>query len=215
MEVFAAIEGRELAIEPRGAAGRALAPEARSSHRRAPHETTILLVDDDPDVIDLLRETLADEGYQLLSANDGEAALVIARQERPDMVVLDWIMPKRDGLSVCRALRARSRPPTRRCAGHPHHRVAPTPPTPPPASPPASPTTSPNPSSPATCSPAWKPGSSALVHLSASGFLKAAGCSKRSRCEAAPAGAREAYCLYVERAAAGANEADGPFSSAC
>jgi two-component system phosphate regulon response regulator PhoB len=48
---------------------------------------------------------LADEGYQLLSANDGEAALVIARQERPDMVVLDWIMPKRDGLSVCRALR--------------------------------------------------------------------------------------------------------------
>jgi CheY-like chemotaxis protein/phosphoribosyl 1,2-cyclic phosphodiesterase len=106
MEVFAAIEGRELQIDARRPSSRALAPAVRSSHRRAPHETTILLVDDDPDVIDLLKETLADEGYKLLSANDGEAALVLARSQRPDVVVLDWIMPKRDGLSVCRALRA-------------------------------------------------------------------------------------------------------------
>jgi CheY-like chemotaxis protein/phosphoribosyl 1,2-cyclic phosphodiesterase len=110
MEVFAATEGRELVIEPRGPAAGAPAPAVRSSHRRAPHETTILLVDDDPEVIDLLKETLADEGYRLLAANDGEAALTIAREEHPDMVVLDWIMPKRDGLSVCRALRAEADP---------------------------------------------------------------------------------------------------------
>ena len=63
-------------------------------------------MDDEPLVIELLKQTLADEGYRLLSANDGEAALVLARTHHPDMVVLDWIMPKRDGLSVCRALRA-------------------------------------------------------------------------------------------------------------
>ena len=110
MEVFAAIEGREVVIEPRGPVAGALAPAVRSSPRRAPDETTILVVDDDPDIIDLLKETLADEGYRLLSATDGEAALDIARQEHPDMVVLDWIMPKRDGLSVCRALRADADP---------------------------------------------------------------------------------------------------------
>src|SRR6185436_9990067 len=106
MEVFAAIEGRELQLDARRPSSRVLGPAVRSSHRRAPQETTILLVDDDPAIIELLKETLADEGYQLLSANDGEAALVLARTQRPDVVVLDWIMPKRDGLSVCRALRA-------------------------------------------------------------------------------------------------------------
>jgi CheY-like chemotaxis protein len=110
MEVFAAIEGREVVIAPHGPVAGALAPAVRSSPRRAPDETTILVVDDDPDIIDLLKETLADEGYRLLSATDGEAALDIARQEHPDMVVLDWIMPKRDGLSVCRALRADADP---------------------------------------------------------------------------------------------------------
>jgi len=50
-------------------------------------------------------ETLEPEGYRVLTASDGEAALQIARDERPDIVVLDWMMPKRDGLSVCREIR--------------------------------------------------------------------------------------------------------------
>ena len=46
------------------------------------------------------------EGFQLLSASDGETALALARAERPALILLDWMMPGRTGLEVCRALRA-------------------------------------------------------------------------------------------------------------
>jgi DNA-binding response OmpR family regulator len=69
------------------------------------NKTTILVADDDPDVMAVIVETLEPEGYRVLTACDGDAALQIARDERPDLVVLDWMMPQRDGLSVCRALR--------------------------------------------------------------------------------------------------------------
>ena len=67
---------------------------------------TILLVDDDPDIVRLLTMTLRPEGFRLLSASDGNAALEIARAERPDLLLLDWNMPGRNGLEVCRTLRA-------------------------------------------------------------------------------------------------------------
>ena len=70
----------------------------------------ILLVDDDPDIVRLLTMTLQPEGFRLLSASDGNAALDIARAERPDLLLLDWNMPGRDGLEVCRTLRAESDP---------------------------------------------------------------------------------------------------------
>jgi CheY-like chemotaxis protein len=67
---------------------------------------TVLVVDDEPDIVGLLLETLAPEGYRLLSAHDGEAALRLARSERPSLILLDWRMPGQDGLEVCRALRS-------------------------------------------------------------------------------------------------------------
>ena len=67
---------------------------------------TVLIVDDDPDIVGLLLATLRPEGFQLLSAGDGETALALARAERPALILLDWMMPGRTGLEVCRALRA-------------------------------------------------------------------------------------------------------------
>src|SRR2546430_2232111 len=69
-------------------------------------EHTILVADDDNDVMAVLLDTLEPEGFRVLSANNGEAALAIARAEYPDVIVLDWMMPGLDGLQVCRALRA-------------------------------------------------------------------------------------------------------------
>jgi DNA-binding response OmpR family regulator len=67
---------------------------------------TVLIVDDDPDIIDLLLATLRPEGFRLLSAGDGETALALVRAERPALVLLDWMMPGRTGLEVCRTIRA-------------------------------------------------------------------------------------------------------------
>jgi two-component system phosphate regulon response regulator PhoB len=56
-------------------------------------------------VVSLLVETLTVEGFRILTAHDGDRALQLARRERPDLLLLDWKMPRRDGLEVCRALR--------------------------------------------------------------------------------------------------------------
>ena len=75
---------------------------------------TVLVVDDEPDIVDLLMATLAPEGYRLLSAHDGETALHLARLERPALILLDWRMSGKDGLEVCRALRDDPNPQLRR-----------------------------------------------------------------------------------------------------
>jgi len=67
--------------------------------------TTILVVDDDRKLVEMLRRTLSYEGYQVLTAADGHEALALARARRPDMLVLDWMLPGLDGLGVLRALR--------------------------------------------------------------------------------------------------------------
>jgi two-component system, OmpR family, response regulator MprA len=67
---------------------------------------TILIVDDDRKITDMLRRTLAYEGYQVFTAADGHEALAQAHAHRPDLVVLDWLMPGLDGLEVARRLRA-------------------------------------------------------------------------------------------------------------
>lgn len=66
----------------------------------------ILIVDDDTRVTNALRRTLAYEGYHVSTALDGEAALLVARTKSPDLIILDLMLPKMDGLEVCRRLRA-------------------------------------------------------------------------------------------------------------
>src|SRR5438270_3330228 len=67
---------------------------------------TILIADDDPKITDMLRRTLAYEGYAVLTAADGKEALAQAQAHHPDLVVLDWMMPGLSGLEVARRLRA-------------------------------------------------------------------------------------------------------------
>ncbi len=66
---------------------------------------TILIVDDDRKITDMLRRTLAYEGYHVATAADGAEALTKAQAQRPDLVVLDWLMPGLDGIEVAKRLR--------------------------------------------------------------------------------------------------------------
>lgn len=65
----------------------------------------ILVVEDEPAMAQLLRDNLTYEGYDVLLASDGEAALEMAGRARPDLILLDVMLPKVDGLSVCLKLR--------------------------------------------------------------------------------------------------------------
>ena len=68
-------------------------------------DKTVLVVDDEPDVRNYLASILADAGFTVLTAGDGEAALEIARRDRPDFISLDLVMPKKDGHKVLFELR--------------------------------------------------------------------------------------------------------------
>ncbi len=65
----------------------------------------ILIVDDEPDLLSVLRFGLEAEGFDVLEASDGERGLDMARAERPDLLVLDLMLPRMDGYKVCRALK--------------------------------------------------------------------------------------------------------------
>jgi DNA-binding response OmpR family regulator len=71
----------------------------------------ILVVDDDRNIVDLVRLYLERDGYQVLVAYDGLEALRLARQRRPDLIVLDLLLPEVDGLDVCRILQTESKVP--------------------------------------------------------------------------------------------------------
>jgi DNA-binding response OmpR family regulator len=66
---------------------------------------TVLVADDEPHLLRLVKFRLEREGYNVITATDGEAALELARSERPDLCVLDVMMPKRSGFEVLKALR--------------------------------------------------------------------------------------------------------------
>jgi len=68
--------------------------------------TTVLIVDDDPKLLKMLRRTLAYEGFHVLSAANGTEALNEVQAHRPDVIVLDWLMPGLDGAGVLQRLRA-------------------------------------------------------------------------------------------------------------
>lgn len=67
----------------------------------------ILIVDDEPDILEFLKYNLAKEGYEVLTALDGEEGIKIAEREHPQLVILDIMMPKMDGVEVCRYLRSK------------------------------------------------------------------------------------------------------------
>jgi len=66
----------------------------------------ILVADDNPANVDILQTRLAVHGYEIVTASDGEEALAVAREKQPDLILLDVMMPRMDGLEVCRRLKA-------------------------------------------------------------------------------------------------------------
>lgn len=66
----------------------------------------ILVVEDDAVVRELIEFKLSGAGHEVLLEGDGEAGLARAKAERPDLIILDWMMPKLTGLQVCEAIRA-------------------------------------------------------------------------------------------------------------
>jgi DNA-binding response OmpR family regulator len=73
--------------------------------------TTILVVDDEPNIREVVGLYLRREGHSVVEASDGESALRLARQHTPDLVVLDLMLPKLPGLEVCRRLQSERRTP--------------------------------------------------------------------------------------------------------
>ncbi|MBI3160503.1 MAG: response regulator transcription factor [Chloroflexi bacterium] len=68
----------------------------------------ILVVDDEPKIVRLARDYLEKYGYRVATAGDGEAALAAARRDKPDLIILDLMLPKLDGREVCKILRRES-----------------------------------------------------------------------------------------------------------
>jgi two-component system phosphate regulon response regulator PhoB len=68
---------------------------------------SILVAEDEGALVTLLRYNLEREGYRVLEAQDGEEALLVAAEEKPDLVLLDWMLPQLSGIEVCRRLRGR------------------------------------------------------------------------------------------------------------
>ena len=71
----------------------------------------ILVVDDELDIVKVVRAYLEQSGFRVITASDGEQALAMFRHEQPDLIVLDLNLPKMDGLDVCRAIRRESNVP--------------------------------------------------------------------------------------------------------
>ena len=117
LEVFAAAELMELRLGDRGTSEPGAAnlgdavPDA-DAFAPGPDET-VLVADDDPDILTLLAEVLEPEGVRLLLAADGDIALRLAQSARPSLVLMDWQMPALSGLDVLRTLRASDDPEVR------------------------------------------------------------------------------------------------------
>jgi DNA-binding response OmpR family regulator len=73
--------------------------------------TRVLIIEDEKDIVRLLKYNLEKEGYEVVSASDGEAGIALARQSKPNLIILDLMLPKIDGIQVCRTLRQESQVP--------------------------------------------------------------------------------------------------------
>ena len=68
----------------------------------------VLIADDEPDILEILKYNLSNDGYEVITAKDGDEALEKARRTQPDLVVLDMMMPKKTGVEVCQLLRSQA-----------------------------------------------------------------------------------------------------------
>ncbi len=68
----------------------------------------VLIADDEPNQLELLSYNLSQSGFEVIRAEDGQQALEMIEDHRPDLVILDWMMPNMSGIDVCRTLRSRS-----------------------------------------------------------------------------------------------------------
>jgi two-component system, OmpR family, alkaline phosphatase synthesis response regulator PhoP len=68
----------------------------------------VLIADDEPDIIEILKYNLEKEGYSVITAKDGDEALDKAKLTQPELIVLDMMMPKKNGMEVCELLRAQA-----------------------------------------------------------------------------------------------------------
>jgi two-component system alkaline phosphatase synthesis response regulator PhoP len=68
----------------------------------------VLIADDEPDIIEILKYNLEKEGYVVTTAKDGDEALVKAKLTQPELIILDMMMPKKNGMEVCDILRAQA-----------------------------------------------------------------------------------------------------------
>jgi two-component system alkaline phosphatase synthesis response regulator PhoP len=66
----------------------------------------ILIADDEPDILEIIQYNLKREGYEVITAKDGDEALMTAKATRPDLIILDIMMPKKNGVEVCEILRS-------------------------------------------------------------------------------------------------------------
>lgn len=82
-----------------------LAEDARLGYRGDSMQDTVLIVEDEPDVVDLLRYNLGRAGFDVLIAVSGDRGLEMARAQRPDIIILDLMLPGMTGQEVCRALK--------------------------------------------------------------------------------------------------------------
>ncbi len=69
------------------------------------HKRLILVVDDEADLVEGLEIRLRKEGFEVITAGDGENGLKIAREQKPDLLILDLMLPRLDGYKVCRLLK--------------------------------------------------------------------------------------------------------------
>lgn len=90
-------------IGAEGAAGAVPGPKLQSERSCVARRKQIMIVDDDQEIREMLEITLAEEGYDVLSASDGAAALALLEHHRPNLILLDMRMPVMDGWGFARA----------------------------------------------------------------------------------------------------------------
>jgi two-component system alkaline phosphatase synthesis response regulator PhoP len=71
-----------------------------------PKAKKVLVVDDEPDILEIIQYNLRNEGYEVATAADGDEGLQKAKTFKPDLIILDVMMPRKNGMEVCRTLRA-------------------------------------------------------------------------------------------------------------